>query len=426
MGPPRPCAPIPTRTLPVWDAPSWPNARHRLEITLCLSHGCALDCAYCYRQHKGGKPSPVMPREVARRAIDYFLAEYPAQAQTYSIACENPDDPNLDRELVRWVTDYALRRGQELRKRVEIAPLTTSGVGISEELLAEWQRDGGPPRVTVSIDGTRWVHDGLRRWPDGSGSQQAAIRAITLLKAADLMGDVVAVVTPQCSDVALIWDHLTSLTDCRVGTRPVRASPNSAFAWTARNVRELCDGYTRLAEMLVQSPGDLLLADLKGFTPGDYFFRFVLRLFRGDRLPYRCGAARHQFKVDADGEIYGCDGFVGNRALSVGNVATGVDPERHAFYWQDLHVDSLPWCRACWARYLCGGPCYHQAHLSHGRLERPERAECVLNLHLIALAKQFLDTVCERHPQVLPVLRALAAGAPPRAAAFASMGHAAS
>jgi radical SAM protein with 4Fe4S-binding SPASM domain len=397
-----------------------------------------------------------MPREVARRAIDYFLEEYPGgahgrrngstqrcsptpdahpfQAQTYSIACDNPDDQNLDRELVRWVTNHALTRGQELGKRVEIAPLTTSGVGITEDLLAEWQRDGGPPqerrasppRVTVSIDGTRWVHDGLRRWPDGSGSQQVAIRAITLLKAADLMGDVMAVVTPQCSDVALIWDHLTSLTDCRVGTRPVRASPNSAFAWTARNVRELCDGYTRLAEMLVQSPGDLLLADLKGFTPGDYFFRFVLRLFRGDRLPYRCGAARDQFKVDADGEIYGCDGFVGNRALSIGNIAQGIDSQRHAVYWTDLHVDNLPWCRACWARYLCGGPCYHQAHLSHGRLERPERAECVLNLHLIALAKQFLDTVCERHPQVLPVLRALAAGAPPRAAAFASMGHAAS
>ena len=48
--------------------------------------------------------------------------------------------------------------------------------------------------------------------------------------------------------------------------------------------------------------------------------------------------------------------------------------------------------------------------LSHGRLDRPERAECILNLHLISRAKHFLDATCERHPETLPVLRALAAG----------------
>jgi len=92
----------------IWDATCWPNARRRLEVTLCLSHGCALECAYCYRQHKGGRPAPVMPVEVAKRAIDYYLAEYPAQAQTYSIACDNPDDPHLDRAPVHEVMDYAL------------------------------------------------------------------------------------------------------------------------------------------------------------------------------------------------------------------------------------------------------------------------------------------------------------------------------
>jgi len=117
-------------SLPVWDAASWPNARRRLEVTLCLSHGCALECAYCYRQHKAGKPAPVMPVEVARRAVDYFLEEYPGgahgrrngstqrcsptpdahpfQAQTYSLACDNPDDPHLDRTPVHEVMDYAL------------------------------------------------------------------------------------------------------------------------------------------------------------------------------------------------------------------------------------------------------------------------------------------------------------------------------
>jgi hypothetical protein len=49
-----------------------------------------------------------MPVEVAKRAIDYYLAEYPAQAQTYSIACDNPDDPHLDRAPVHEVMDYAL------------------------------------------------------------------------------------------------------------------------------------------------------------------------------------------------------------------------------------------------------------------------------------------------------------------------------
>jgi uncharacterized protein len=44
----------------------------------------------------------------------------------------------------------------------------------------------------------------------------------------------------------------------------------------------------------------------------------------------------------------------------MGDVASGSDLARRAAHLAERHVHRQEPCRSCWARYLCGGGCYHE------------------------------------------------------------------
>jgi uncharacterized protein len=81
---------------------------------------------------------------------------------------------------------------------------------------------------------------------------------------------------------------------------------------------------------------------------------------RGTHRPYPCGAGAGYLGVSAEGELTACHRFVGDAAGALGSLADGVDPQRQHAWLQDRHVHRQAPCRACWARYLCGGGCHHE------------------------------------------------------------------
>jgi len=44
-------------------------------------------------------------------------------------------------------------------------------------------------------------------------------------------------------------------------------------------------------------------------------------------------------------------------------------------YWRSS-VDSLPKCRDCWARYLCGGGCFYHNKAHTGDMYQPDEFYC--------------------------------------------------
>ncbi|MGB0507621.1 MAG: SPASM domain-containing protein [Pikeienuella sp.] len=44
----------------------------------------------------------------------------------------------------------------------------------------------------------------------------------------------------------------------------------------------------------------------------------------------------------------------------MGDIAEGPDREARAAHLDRHHVDKQEHCKSCWARYLCGGGCYHE------------------------------------------------------------------
>ena len=95
-----------------------------------------------------------------------------------------------------------------------------------------------------------------------------------------------------------------------------------------------------------------------------------------------CGAGINKISICANGDIYPCDSFVGKKDFCMGNIATGIDRMK---FGEDINVYSSS-CVECWARFLCGGDCYHNVFVSGRQITEPLHYYCDLYKFLIEIA----------------------------------------
>ena len=95
-----------------------------------------------------------------------------------------------------------------------------------------------------------------------------------------------------------------------------------------------------------------------GYLP---LVQYMRVLAKGTPRRYRCGVGREVVAVGVDGEIYPCHRFLGNREMSLGNIAGGIDFDKKSTY-AAMDSEHGTECRVCWARNICGGPCISDSY----------------------------------------------------------------
>ena len=78
-------------------------------------------------------------------------------------------------------------------------------------------------------------------------------------------------------------------------------------------------------------------------------------------------------RVSAAGGAYLCHRFVGKEEQRVGSVEGS---ELALDEYQRSTVERHPKCKKCFARYFCGGGCYHDNLGSSGFTSEPDEATC--------------------------------------------------
>ena len=95
-----------------------------------------------------------------------------------------------------------------------------------------------------------------------------------------------------------------------------------------------------------------------------------------------CSACRPPGDVDL------CHRFAGSDDHKLGTVRDGIDRDAQRAFLESHHVANKTDCQTCWARPLCAGGCYHEAHTRHGSTRAAEpallRVDSRLDRHLPA------------------------------------------
>ena len=334
-------------------------------MVLNVTNQCNLSCTYCYEygedkivDTENGRQPKFMSEETARDSVEFVLKESgsnPTAHITFFGGETLLNFPVLQKTIV-----YARARAAELGKTVDFS-LTTNATLLKPEIiefLAE--NDVG---VTISIDGPRDVQDKFRVFNNGAGSYDVIAPKIKELLRRHRRRPIGARVTLTSADldVQRIYRHLTEdIGFWEVGFAPVTTAPNRAHA--------IGDGgYDKMLGQFRDLAGEFLEASVANRHHGFSNVKETLEeLHKGVSKAFPCGAGLGLLGVATDGDVALCHRFAGSDAHKIGTVRDGIDHSAQQSFLERHHIVNKTDCSVCWARPLCSGGCYHEAHTRYG------------------------------------------------------------
>lgn len=321
-------------------------------ISLNVAQACNMSCGYCYadRGQFGGRPN-LMSGSIARTSVDRLIAEAPPSSDL--MIAFMGGEPFVNRALIFDIVEYATATARQRSHRVRFS-LTTNGTLLTAEdaaLLARY-----PFSVTVSLDGDSRVNDQHRTLRGARSAYHEALRGIRLLTASGRPRhlSIRATVSPLTGRLLPLLEHFFSLGVDDAGFAPVVSAPAGFPVYSEESFVEF------QAEMI--ECGEKAKAELLAGRPFPFsnFETALSEIHRGTHRPYPCGAGAGYMSVSSKGDYFACHRLVDDPNFHFGSIHHGLESDKRASHLAKKHVDQQEPCRSCWARYLCGGGCYHE------------------------------------------------------------------
>ncbi|MEQ8965510.1 MAG: radical SAM protein [Azospirillaceae bacterium] len=327
-------------------------------ISLNVAQACNMGCGYCYADEGrfGGKARG-MTLDTAKAVIDRLIAE--SEPGGRIVVGFMGGEPLMRRDLVHAATHYAADRAAAAGRALGFS-LTTNLTLLTEDDAALFRDHGFA--VQVSLDGPAAVNDGQRPMrrgggatAGGAGSHARALDALTTIERVGRPRQLAAraTVTPKSGALVPILDHLLGLGFDEVGFSAVTRSPDPSLAFDRPDFARFLAWMTACGEKALAA---VLRGERYAFSN---FHTALAEIHRGTHRPYPCGAGAGYLSANAEGDLYACHRLVDDPAHAMGDT-DGTDVEARRAHLAARHVDRQEPCRRCWARYLCGGGCYHE------------------------------------------------------------------
>jgi uncharacterized protein len=345
-------------------------------LVVNVTNQCNLSCEYCYEygedkivDTENGSQPKFMSAETARAAVDLALRES-NPGKTAHITFFG-GETLMNFKVLKSTVAYARETAKALNREVDFS-LTTNATLLQPDVidfLAD-ERIG----VTISIDGPQEIQDKFRVFSNGKGSYDIAAPKIKALLARHKTRPIGARVTltKQTLDVKRIYKHLfEDMGFWEVGFAPVTTAPQRGHALEAG------PGYDHLLEQFRALAAEFLEASLQNRHHGFSNVRETLQeIHMGHAKAYPCGAGIGLLGVATDGEVSLCHRFAGSENHRFGSVTDGIDRAKQATFLDEHHISNKTDCATCWARPICGGGCYHEAHTRYGATTQPNLHYC--------------------------------------------------
>jgi uncharacterized protein len=321
-------------------------------ISLNVAQACNMSCSYCYADTgKFGGRSRLMSLEVAKATVDRLIAE--SDPTVGLVVGYMGGEPLINRSVVHETTRYAAQAAQVANRQIRFS-ITTNGTLLQKEdaeLFAEF-----PFTVAISVDGNREQNDAIRGMNDGFSSYERLRRGLALLNRYGRPQHLAAriTVTPKTEELLPILDHVISLGFDEVGFAVVLVSPDPSLAFATEDFTTLLQQAIACGEKAVQE-----IKAGRSYSFGN-LETALQEIHRGSHRPYPCGAGAAYLSANAEGKLFACHRLIDDPEFAMGSVWSGSDRQGRADHLARNHVDYIEPCKECWARYLCGGGCYHE------------------------------------------------------------------
>jgi len=334
-------------------------------MCLHVSHDCNLRCKYCFAEDVI-RENGIMPPETAKKAVD-FLIEGSKDREHLEMDFFG-GEPLLAWETVVQTVEYAKEQGKKFNKQFKFT-ITTNGLLIDDEKTAFINEEMS--NVVLSLDGRREVNDRLR----GAGVYDRVLPKFKKLvdsrnKAGFtdyfIRGTYTAYNLDFADDVLAIANEGFKY----ISIEPVTAFADAPFAILPEHLPRIKNEYDRLSGIIIEN------------NPDWCFFHFHIDLHNSPCILKRlrgCGAGNEYIAVAPDGNIFPCHRYMGIENWKMGNIYSDSGVLLVKEYFSKTHIYAKEKCRACWARFYCGGGCNAEFLIFEGDANTPSEVFCELS-----------------------------------------------
>ena len=337
-------------------------------MCLNVAHDCNLRCSYCFASTGDfGGERKLMTPEVGKKAIDYLL-KYSGDRHNLEMDFFG-GEPLMAFDVVKEVVEYARSKEKEYNKNFRFT-ITTNGMLLTDDKIDYINKE--MYNVVLSLDGRKEVNDRMRFCVNGSGSYDIILPKFQKLvqKRGDGQYYVRGTFTKYNKDFTNDVLHFFDQGFEQISIEPVVTDPKLPYALTEEDLPEVFAEYEKLAKVIIEKRKN-----------GEFFnfFHFMIDLDQGPCAIKRlsgCGAGHEYLAVAADGDLYPCHQFVGNKDFLMGNVYEGKLDEKIRKYFEDSNIYTKDKCRNCFAKFYCSGGCSANAFNFNGDINKPYELAC--------------------------------------------------
>lgn len=331
---------------------------------LVVTHGCNLECRYCFVRQGAERMSP----ETAWEAVEFLSRNAERSGEVPAINFFGGEPLLMWDGLIEPLVRRVRAEGRPFRFSV-----TTNGTLLTGERMDFMRREGFG--LLLSMDGVREVQDANRPFHGGRGSFDA-LESVVPEVLARWPGTTLRMTAVPAS---CRWLFKSILWAERAGFRSFFVVPNVFESWDAAAWAELEHSVFNYADLYAARHGrgeecirfstfERMLRDL---GPGGRE-RAALRR----RAENKCGLGAGRFaSIAPDGAIYACQELCSNGGREspfyIGNLGEGVSEERRRELMGRYSAERSRGergCGGCPCAELCDGGCAANNYLATGRL----------------------------------------------------------
>lgn len=349
-------------------AKNWNKQSVVKALCLHIAHDCNLRCKYCFAgtgEYHGARG--MMSAETGKKAIDFVIAN---SGSRKNIEIDYfGGEPLMNFDVVKEITEYAKEQGEKHGKNFRFT-VTTNGILLDDEKKEYINKNMS--NVVLSLDGRKEVNDRMRPRVNGDGTYDTLLpKFLDMAESRNqdnyyIRGTFTAYNKDFADDVL----HFADLGFKQTSVEPVVAPETEDYALTADDIPEVFEQYEKLAKEYIKRR-----KEGKWFN----FFHFMIDLDQGPCAIKRlsgCGAGHEYLAVAANGDLYPCHQFVGNKDFLMGNVDEGKIDKKISKYFEDSNIYTKEKCKNCFAKFYCSGGCSANAYNFNGDINKPYELAC--------------------------------------------------
>lgn len=322
-------------------------------IDLTVVQGCNMRCKYCFERYGyNRKVKSLMSQETGERAIE-FLIEKSKGCKELNVTFFG-GEPLINWKLIKHLVHYTTKRAKELGRQTFFS-LTTNGTLVTDEVARYIKKYNFG--LFCSLDGPPEIQNKLRPLAGGRCSFFKAARGIKRIMRIRRQVTVRATLNKLNCDYNQLFDFFErfGFTKFALGSAVGKSFEKGPLDFGPEDM-----------QMLIKQGEEYIQQSLQRLKEGKPLYRNpfegIKAIHERRRVGIRCGVGRGTTVVSTDGKLYPCHRYLGMNNYYIGDIWKGYDEQKLYDYLMDYYKVK-DYCKSCWVRNLCGGPC--PAYVAH-------------------------------------------------------------